>query len=219
MSNGRFHKWHYRADVPDRTVVLPDGCRDVLVIERAGEPGRVVQTEIDFHPRMPVLPTGTEITGYRLRPGAAVPRHILDGIAADPAQAEYILQTALPELGEIDEVISALAAPGATVLSVSKALGASIRTMQRQFLRLQLPPPDFWRLLARARRAARLLPSGASLVEIACDCGYSDQAHMTRELTRWFGGPPVRLRRDAALARLVSQPALGDWTGEQISTR
>lgn len=219
MTNPGFHKWHYRATVSERATVLPDGCRDVLIVSRAGEADRVVQTEIDFHARAAVLPTGTEITGYRLRPGAVVSRDGFEGIAADPQQVEHILRHEVTALGEVDEAIEALATPGATVSSVSRALGVSIRTMQRQFLRLELPSPDFWRCLARARRAAKMLPSGAPLADIACDCGFSDQAHMTRDLTRWFGSTPMQLRRDAALEGLLAQPALGDWTGEHISMR
>jgi AraC-like DNA-binding protein len=82
-----------------------------------------------------------------------------------------------------------------------------------------LPPPDFWRLLGRARRAAGRIASGARLAEVADDAGYSDQAHMTRELARWFGMSPGQLRRSAPALDALLQPALGNWTGEQISTR
>ena len=219
MGDDGFHRWRYRTDVLERVTVLPDGCRDVLVLGGAEEPRRVVLTDIDFCPRIAVLPRGREIVGYRLRPGAVVSGEVLEGIAAEPERAGSILRSEVSVLGEIDEAIGALATPGATLGSVSKALGASTRSVQRQFLRLRLPPPDFWRRLARARRAARLVPLGASLADIACDCGFADQAHMTRDFTQWFGATPAQVRRDTALADLIAQPALGDWTGEQISTR
>lgn len=58
----------------------------------------------------------------------------------------------------------------------------------------------------------------SSLAEVAHACRFTDQAHMTREFARWFGHTPVGLRRQANLLEMVGQPALGDWTGEQIST-
>ena len=42
---------------------------------------------------------------------------------------------------------------------------------------------------------------------------------MTRAFARWFGHTPGGLRRQANLLEVVGQPALGNWTGEQISTK
>jgi AraC-like DNA-binding protein len=81
------------------------------------------------------------------------------------------------------------------------------------------PSPDFWRLLGRARRAAGLLGAGWALADAAIESGYSDQAHMTRAFRRWIGAPPAALCADTGLLSDVTQPGLGNWTGEQISTR
>lgn len=200
-------------------MVFPDGCRDVLIIRRPDGPDEIALTEFDFRPRTAALRPGAEITGYRLRPGAVVSPRALEAIAANHDRAETILGDECGGGSDLDDAIAALAAPGATVESVSQGLGVSIRTMQRHFLARNLPPPDFWRLLARARRAAGMLPFAAPLAEIASECGFSDQAHMTRDLVRWFGLTPAQLRRNAPVLDLLRQPALGNWTGEQISTR
>ena len=113
----------------------------------------------------------------------------------------------------------ALPLPGASVAGVARQSGLSLRSLQRRFQDRHLPPPEFWRLLARARRAVALLPTPAPLAEIAAECGFSDQAHMSRAMARWFGHSPAQLRRDAGLRLLLAQPALGNWTAEQISTR
>lgn len=218
-TNIGFQQWHYRAESGEISQVFPDGCRDVLIIARRDEPARVILTDFDFRPRNVTLFPGTDITGYRLRPGAAVGQHVLDAIAANRAGAENILGNALNSSDEIDDIIVALTLPGSTVQSISKNLGISVRTMQRRFRDRQLPPPEYWRLLGRARRAVAMLSSSDPLADVAYDSGYSDQAHMTREFTRWFGETPTRLRRDANLFNLLCQPALGNWTGEQISTR
>ncbi|MEC9402698.1 MAG: helix-turn-helix domain-containing protein, partial [Pseudomonadota bacterium] len=134
-------------------------------------------------------------------------------------RVEDILGNALDETNDLDDVIVALTLPQSTVERASKQAGVSVRTLQRRFREQGLPPPEYWRLLARARRAAGLLATEVPLVEIAAVCGFSDQAHMTRDLRRWFGRSPAQLRRDPDSLSLLSQPALGNWIGEQISTR
>lgn len=104
----------------------------------------------------------------------------------------------------MDAAILALTLPGASPERVARDLGVSARTLQRRFVQSGLPSPEFWRLLARARRAAGLLATAAPLAGIACDCGYSDQAHMTRDFARWFGTSPAQLRRDKASAAATS---------------
>ncbi len=116
-------------------------------------------------------------------------------------------------------LIVALAAPEASLRRAARLIGVSERTLQRRFRSLGLPTPDFWRLLGRARNAARALPCRVSLADIACAFGYSDQAHMTHDFVRWFGVTPAELRRNRGLLRMLDQPGLGNWTGEQISIR
>ena len=199
--------------------MFPDGCRDVLIVHGPEGTRDVVLTEFDFCPRPATFRPGTEIVGYRLRPGADVSRRAFEAVAANPDLVETILGDECGGWNDLDEAIAALTLPGATVAAVSRGLGVSIRTMQRHFLSRSLPPPDFWRLLARARQAARLLGVASPLAEVAVECGFSDQAHMTRDFARWFGLTPAQLRGNAPLLRVLSQPALGNWIGEQISTR
>jgi AraC-like DNA-binding protein len=215
----RFEKWHHRIDRAENALIFPDGCRDVLVVRERGRREKVLLTDLDFQPRVSELAEGTQIMGFRLRPGAVVTDEVLAAVARDCAQVEDILGNALDETNDLDDVIVALTLPLATVERVSKQAGVSVRTLQRRFREQGLPPPEYWRLLARARRAAGFLATELPLVEIASACGFSDQAHMTRDLRRWFGGSPAQLRRDPYCLSLLSQPALGNWTGEQISTR
>lgn len=187
-----FHQWRHRAAGAGRSVVLPDGCRDVLVIRRPGAGNQIQLTELDQSPRHVALPDGTEITGFRLRPGAVVRQQILDAIAADPGPAAAILGNELCETAEMDAAILAL--PGASPERVARDLGVSVRTLQRRFVQSGLP----------SRGRAGLRATAAPLAGIACDCGYSDQAHMTRDFARWFGTSPAQLRRDKASAAATS---------------
>ncbi|WP_430511240.1 helix-turn-helix domain-containing protein [Pannonibacter phragmitetus] len=215
----RFIKWQHHAEAPEKAPIFPDGCRDLLIIRKTDGPADILLTELDFRPRIADLRPGVRITGYRLRPGLDMPPKALEAVAADTSRAQAIVEEECGRHTGLDDAIAALAAPCATAGSSARDLGVSIRTMQRLFLKKRLPPPDFWRLLARARQAAALLATSAPLAEIAFKCGFSDQAHMTRELVRWFGLSPGHLRRNTAVIDLLRQPALGNWTGEQISTR
>ncbi|MBA2504478.1 MAG: helix-turn-helix transcriptional regulator [Thermoleophilaceae bacterium] len=52
----------------------------------------------------------------------------------------------------------------------------------------------------RFDRASRMLGEGGSPADVAFDCGYSDQAHLTREFTRYAGRTPGNFLQDAGAA-------------------
>lgn len=219
MSDVLYHLWTYGVEADARAIVLPDGCRDVLVISGPGQADEVRLTDWDLRPRSVRLAAGQTITGYRLRPGVTIDPRCATSLEADPDQLERAIASEARVDEEAGTVIEALVAPGATVRSVARHVGVAGRTLQRRFHDLGLPGPDTWRLLGRARRAACALAGPLPLVEVAGAFGYSDQAHMTREFVRWFGTTPARLRRDRDLLLQIRQPGLGNWTGEQISIR
>lgn len=217
--------WSHCWDTAGEAIILPDGCRDLLVTTGPDGRQRVTLTDWDTGPRAVRIAAGTRMTGFRLRPGMVPDPLLLHRLAAAAERrGEVVAIAALLEGGvtadaEMEQVIGALALSHGTGAEVARQAGVAPRTLQRRLAGLGLPPPDFWRLLGRARRAAASLTPGRPLADIACAFGYSDQAHMTREFTRWFGLTPARLRRDRTGLDLLAQPGLGNWTGEQISTR
>jgi len=219
QSEGRFIAWWHQAERAEQAWVFPDGCRDILIFRGVNNRSEILLTGLDFWPRTVALPAGARIIGYRLRPGATVSSRALEAIRAHADRAETIIGEECGDHNDLDDAIDALAAPGATVEAAALQLGVSVRSLQRHFRMQEQPPPDFWRLLARARRAAGMLASCAPIAEIADECGFSDQAHMTREMARWFSVSPGSLRRTPLAIDLLRQPALGNWTAEQISTR
>jgi AraC-like DNA-binding protein len=212
-----YFEWHYQAVTDHTGFVLPDGCRDLLVIHRDAAPNQVVLTDWDIAPRAVNISRGTRMTGYRLRPGTEVTPALTQILAAgaDPAEilAECPTDTAWPDL------IAELSAPDANLSRIAKNSGLSLRSLQRQFKRQDLPAPEFWRLLGRARRAEVALRGTDSLAHIALDLGYADQALFARDMRRWFGHSPRALRQNHLLLAQMSEPALGNWTAEHSSTK
>ncbi|MDN5915082.1 MAG: AraC family transcriptional regulator [Pseudonocardia sp.] len=83
----------------------------------------------------------------------------------------------------------------ANLVDVARVLNLHPRVLQR---RLALAGTPFEQLLDEARRTAaeELLSSpGVSLSTIAQQLGYSEQSSLTRSCQRWFGEPPLAVRR------------------------
>jgi AraC-like DNA-binding protein len=75
------------------------------------------------------------------------------------------------------------------------ALGISVRTLQRRLMRLG---SNFDGLMQRGRlemAESLLRDTGARVLDIALDLGYSDHAHFSRAFRRWTGLSPRAYRR------------------------
>jgi AraC-like DNA-binding protein len=90
------------------------------------------------------------------------------------------------------------------VARVADELGLSARQLQRRVADAVGYGPKVLARILRFRRlqalAARRARHGenppVTLVELALDAGYADQAHMTAEVTRLAGLSPVRFLKD-----------------------
>lgn len=213
----RFRRWTYTATSNEVSLVLPDGCVDILVSSccKTGR-DRICLTDWDFSPREVTLLAGTSLIGYRLRPGTAIGRADLQFEHLDRSNLDAEIGAMMNHDLEVSEIIDALGLPGSSVARLARQQGVSERTLQRHFNKQSLPPPVFWRQLGRARRAVQALWCRVPLSEIALEYGYSDQAHMTREFVRWFGWAPEKLRRNARAMNDLLQPGLGNWSEEIV---
>lgn len=211
----RVHRWTYTAEANEVSVVLPDGCVDLVVLS-CGRTGREVLhvTDWDLAPRLARLDAGISLTGYRLRPGITLDLGEFEIAGRDLSTLDREIEDRTRHDQEVSEIIDALCLPQNSIYRLARQQGVSERTLQRRFRDLSLPTPAFWRQLGRARRAVQALPCRVPLVEIATHYGYSDQAHMTREFVRWFGRTPAQLRRNPAAMTDLAQPGLGNWSGE-----
>jgi AraC-like DNA-binding protein len=127
------------------------------------------------------------------------PAERLLDVLAGGADPHEVLRFAFESRGAerdplIRAAIAALDCPGVRVATVAAELGVSARQLQR---RLSAAVGYGPKTLARVLRFRRLQSLGdGPLVERALDAGYADQAHMTAEVSRLAGVPPVRFLKD-----------------------
>jgi transcriptional regulator GlxA family with amidase domain len=113
--------------------------------------------------------------------------------------ADKLLTGALQSHSRIEPRLKMLleAAGGGTCSSVEMARKLSMSG--RSFSRLWndvvgLQPRQFVKLM-RFHKALEMIDRGINLKQVAADCGYSDQAHMARQIKAIAGLPPSSLRR------------------------
>ncbi len=193
-------EWEHDAAQNSAATIIPDGCRDLLFRALPGDRPQWQITALDSSAYRVDIKAGEYMKGFRLRPGVQVD---VAGLLAcvDPLDGQgRIVErindfTVLPAL--IDDALGAIAQSG-KVARAAAMLGVNARQLQR-ICRATGRTPGAWLSLARARKAARLIGKG-DLCDVALQAGYADQAHMTREFTRWFGMPPLKLRSRPEIA-------------------
>jgi AraC-like DNA-binding protein len=201
--------WRFTAHEATSVHVPPDGCRDLIVIApRTGAPACLVSALSQASETHAFAP-GDVAMGVRLRPGAQFDeRALLGRLQArdgwDDADLLDAVGAATCLDARVDEALACLGEAPPLPLAQAR-LGLSARSLERLLSSRTGRGPLWWRSLARARRCARGLAGELPLVVLAADHGYADQAHMTRDLRRWFGAAPGRLRAmPSLLAALAS---------------
>jgi AraC-like DNA-binding protein len=213
--------WEQRIDVEREQRVVPDACVDLIW---SGQELTIAGP--DTGARLVALVPGTRIVGVRLRPGVAgavlgLPatdlcdeapdaEEVLGRDATETLLAELeaggdphaILRQAVELLAQrtpdplVRAAVAALDRSDARVAAVADELGLSARQLQRRVADAVGYGPKTLARVLRFRRLQALASSKAALVELALDAGYADQAHMTAEVTRLAGLPPVRFLKD-----------------------
>ena len=109
----------------------------------------------------------------------------------------------IPRYDNAEDFVARLALAG--IIARSHTTDAAIegdigwisrRSVQRHFRRVTGMTFSNHRQILRARHAAALLTSGASILDTTFDAGYFDQAHLTRSLKHLVGMTPARLVRE-----------------------
>ena len=128
---------------------------------------------------------GTQLAVHLLRKYAQVTfRHDLPAGRLSPEQMRRVLDLIDSRLHE-----------ALTLEDMAEAAGLGVCTFHRRFRETQGRAPHAFVIDRRVERARQLLTAGDLAVkEVAANCGFSDQAHMTRVLRARLGTTPAKLR-------------------------
>jgi AraC-like DNA-binding protein len=77
-----------------------------------------------------------------------------------------------------------------SLAELAQAIGLSRYQLLRRFERAYGLTPYEWQRQVRAERARALVSRGGDLAQIALECGFADQSHMTRAFSAHFGFTP-----------------------------
>jgi AraC-like DNA-binding protein len=192
--------------------VLPDACADLIV----SSDGRATVVGPATSVQLPHLSGGVRLRGLRLRTPAigtalGLPAHELRDVEVPlgdlfPARtaariADRVwrgdLTAALdPGAGDrrVEFALSGLARPAARVAEVAGSLGLSERHLRRLVLTHTGLEPRTLRRVARFQRFLGLsAEEGRSLADLAFRAGYTDQAHLSRDVRALSGLTPAAL--------------------------
>ena len=204
----------------EQTVVVPDGCMDVLWYS-----GRLLVAGPDTTPKVDDAPSGDSgpIVGLRLAPGMGP--SVL-GTPADVLRDQRVWlddlwgrakarrwDRAFRESGERGSVLEELAAAvleehpvprelvrvahgaaeGLRVDELAREVGWSERTLRRHCTTGFGYGPKVLARILRVQRAAATIRNGTSLADAAARCGYADQSHLSREVAALTGKPAKTL--------------------------
>jgi len=165
-------------------------------------------------------PAGAEFFGIQFKPGTLMPkfpagllRDRRDVTLPDASGRAFWLDGAaweFPTFDNADVFIDRLVRAGLlqyepaveAVLGGQPVGGASLRTVQRRFLRATGMTHGALSQIKRARYATALLRHGVSILDTVEAAGYFDQPHLTRALRHFVGQTPAQLVSQNRSARL-----------------
>jgi AraC-like DNA-binding protein len=213
MSTNVTSIWTGISTVRSNLLILPDGCRDLIVKIKPGhapncyvsplfDQAKIIQTEVN-----------TSTIGYRLKPGIQIAEEdLITKIADDtlyPDELENVLNEFTHLSASTEEVLACLAAGVKSINHASKILGVSTRTLQRFVFKETTKSPSYWLQLARLRKAGKSLVQGKAMAEVADQYGYSDQSHMCREFKRWTHCSPAEVVNSSEVAEQFNVTGYG----------
>lgn len=209
--------WERRVGAePERWRILPDGCVDLLWDGR-----RLVVAGPDTTARWHESAPATSYVALRLAGGlgpallgvraaevrdqspdldgvwsSAAARALAERVAADPPAALAAWAVERAAASPVDPLgpdVLAMAARGVPVAAMADQLAMSPRHLHRHCLALFGYGPRRLTRVLRLGRAVAAARAGDPLARVAADCGYVDQAHLSREVRALAGTTPAGL--------------------------
>lgn len=206
-----------------KTDVLPDGCADLIWQQGRGAffagpdtgpapsitPPRTVLIGVRFRPGAGGPALGiplAEVRDQRIDVAELVP-WLARKLPAEASPEEIFrrlthisgqLTSDAPPDPVVRHVTALLKAGQVGVADLARATAISERQLLRRFDAAVGYGPKTLHRVMRFRRVVDAMYAGRGRVDlaaVACQTGYADQAHLTREVTRMAGVPPAALAR------------------------
>ncbi|WDD98282.1 helix-turn-helix domain-containing protein [Thalassomonas actiniarum] len=213
MNSSLVSKWSANFDLGMSTIVIPDGCRDLIVKTVGNEKPDWFVSPLFDRAELVLAEDICSYVGFRLSPGIGIKeRELLTYIEIKQLEANEvkdIISDFIKVEHSVQEALEGLASELGTVKQISAQLGVSIRTLQRLIFNKTNRTPGYWLQLARIRKAARSLSRDVNLADVAENYGFSDQSHMNREFQRWFRLTPVQLLNTPGVIRQLYDQGYG----------
>ena len=205
--------WTEKSSSDTTSVVIPDGCRDLILKTVAGEKPQWFVTSLYDQAKAVSLKGGSEMIGFRMKPGVYIEENKLLASVWDQYSDTNEVFCRLLDFtyrkAPVEEALDCLASDVGSVAQAAQLLGNSQRTLQRLLIKETGRSPSYWLMLARIRKAARAVLDPVPLVEIADKFGYADQSHMCKEFNRWFNIPPSALRNTPEYTHMLKDTGYG----------
>jgi transcriptional regulator GlxA family with amidase domain len=120
----------------------------------------------------------------------------LVGVLLDQLAAARDVSLALPSPRDprarrFAELVMQQPGDAASIAALARRAGASVRTIERCFLRETGVAAGDWRRRVRLFHALQRLDDGASVTEVALDVGYASTSAFSQAFARQFGRSPT----------------------------
>jgi AraC-like DNA-binding protein len=221
VPNALLQKWQFASSEATQSVVLPDGCQDLIFYFDGTRHRKCFVSSLAASAYSVASTSPAQFVGYRLQPGARINEaRLVSAMAHYDGVDTNLAFNAIDDFVRLDQgVTQALQALAAAprVAAAARDCGLSVRSLERLLASATGRAPSFWKRLARVRQAANGLLSAESLAALAADHGYADQAHMQRDFKAWFGVTPLQFRRDVTLLRTVAELGYGERASASLS--
>ena len=199
--------WHVQAQSDGVDIVVADTSWDMIITQQDGQTKLTVWGPMTQANHIPHV-AGSEAIGIRFKLGtylAQIPTFSSpnSGLALPEAAGEsFWLNSSAweyPTYENVDTFLHRLARNGLigqdalVAAALQGQTDASLRSVQRRFLRITGLTQRYIRAIERAQQAAALLNKGMSILDAVYEAGYADQQHMTKSLRQLLGQTPAQI--------------------------
>jgi AraC-like DNA-binding protein len=196
--------------VPDKamiSVAVPHW--QIVVVKSSSGPTSMIVRGPETKASIVEIPQDAEFIGIEFKLGTFIPALAVETLVDVGRELDAVSRTKvnlagsnweIPSFENATDFVARLARDGALVRDpvveqtlLRKPVAITERSVQRRFLRATGLTYGTVRQIERAERTVALLTAGTSILDAVEIAGYSDQAHMTRSLQRFFGKTPGKL--------------------------